>query len=211
MIHRDVKPSNLLLDKQGTVKILDMGLARVDNPLAGPDSGEGLTAAGSVMGTVDFMSPEQALDTAQADARSDIYSLGCTLYYLLTGKKPYDGDTAMKKLLAHREQPIPSLAQERPEVSADLEAVYRKLVAKRPEQRYATMREAREALEAVQAGRRPLGGSGPASPVPVAARLGELPQASNRDQASGETGALENAADRGAGAAAVLLLGVGGC
>ncbi|HEX4147685.1 MAG TPA: protein kinase, partial [Pirellulales bacterium] len=176
VIHRDVKPSNLLLDKHGTVKILDMGLARVDNPLAGPDSGEGLTAAGSVMGTVDFMSPEQALDTAQADARSDIYSLGYTLYYLLSGKKPYDGDTAMKKLLAHREKPTPSLAQDRPEVSADLEAVYRKMVAKRPEQRYANVREVREALEAVQAGRKPLGTAGNPSPVPVAARISELPE-----------------------------------
>ncbi|HEX4147627.1 MAG TPA: protein kinase, partial [Pirellulales bacterium] len=210
VIHRDVKPSNLLLDKKGTVKILDMGLARVDNPLAGPDSGEGLTAAGSVMGTIDFMSPEQALDTAQADARSDIYSLGCTLYFLLTGKKPYDGDTAMKKILAHREQPVPSLAKERPEVPADLEAVYRKLVAKRPDQRYATMREVREALEAVQAGRRPLGIGTAASPVPVAPRMGMQMQTPSTSPAMAGGGATRSKMPLIAAAASILLVLVGG-
>ncbi|HEX4147576.1 MAG TPA: protein kinase, partial [Pirellulales bacterium] len=208
VIHRDVKPSNLLLDQRGVVKILDMGLARMDNPLAGPDSGEGLTATGSIMGTVEFMSPEQALDTAQADARSDIYSLGYTLYYLLSGKKPYDGDTAMKKLVAHRDAPIPSLLQVRPEASADLEAVYRKMVAKNPANRYASMREAREALEAVQAGRRPLGGAGPASPVPVKARLAEWPhdRPVSRQKAKAARSKTPLIA---AGAIVVLLLVVG--
>ncbi|HEX4149487.1 MAG TPA: protein kinase, partial [Pirellulales bacterium] len=214
IIHRDVKPSNLLLDKHGMVKILDMGLARVDNPLAGLDSGEGLTAAGRVMGTIDFMSPEQAQDTARADARSDIYSLGCTLYYLLTGKKPYESDTAMKTILAHREQPIPSLAKARPEVSPDLDAVYYKLVAKRPENRYATMREAREALEAVQAGRRPLGGARPASPVPLGpplgVRLAEQPKGQPRPHRRKTKAARSKAPLTAAAVAVVLLIGVGG-
>ncbi|HEX4132145.1 MAG TPA: protein kinase, partial [Pirellulales bacterium] len=165
IVHRDVKPSNLLLSKHGTVKILDLGLARVDNPLAGPESGDGLTTAGSIMGTIDFMSPEQALDTKHADARSDIYSLGCSLYYLLTGNKLYEADTIMKKLLAHRQQPIPSLRQSRPEVPAAIDEVYAKMVAKNPDDRYPSMRAAREALETAMIRRSPVA-IGP-KPVPA--------------------------------------------
>ncbi|WP_373651956.1 protein kinase domain-containing protein [Schlesneria sp. DSM 10557] len=140
IVHRDIKPANLLLDTEGTVKILDMGLARLS--VDGEDSPQAdLTSTGTIMGTVDYMAPEQALDTKSADARADIYALGCSLYFLLTGKSTYEGETLMKKLLAHREQPIPALRTIHPEVTEELEVVFKKLVAKKVEDRYQSMTE----------------------------------------------------------------------
>ena len=146
IVHRDIKPANLLLDKKGTVKILDMGLARIEGGVDAPTQAE-LTSTGTVMGTVDYMAPEQALSTKTADARADIYSLGCSLFYLLCGKATYDGDTLMAKLLAHQGQPIPSLRATRPEVSELLDSVFAKMVAKKVENRYQTMTEVITDLE----------------------------------------------------------------
>jgi serine/threonine protein kinase len=137
VVHRDIKPANLLLDKKGTVKILDMGLARINTGDDAATQAE-LTGTGAVLGTVDYMAPEQALSTKHADARADIYSLGCSLHYLITGKAAYDGDTLMAKLLAHREKPIPSLG---PNVSEQVQAVFEKMVAKKVEDRYQAMSE----------------------------------------------------------------------
>jgi len=140
IVHRDIKPANLLLDGSGTVKVLDLGMARLDESLALANSAAAtITQTGSIMGTIDFMSPEQALDTRHVDRRADIYSLGCSLYYLLTGRPVFPGDTMMKKLLAHREQPIPSLRALCPEVSPELDAIFTRMVAKRPEDRQQTM------------------------------------------------------------------------
>ena len=146
VVHRDIKPANLLLDKKGTVKILDMGLARLGEPGESGES-ESLTSTGQVMGTYDYMAPEQAEDSHSIDHRADVYSLGCTLYRLLTGERPYKGDRAIQILYAHREHPIPSLCEARPDVRAQLDAVFQKMLAKRPEDRYQSMTEVIGALE----------------------------------------------------------------
>jgi serine/threonine protein kinase len=145
IVHRDIKPSNLLVDKDGTVKILDMGLARIDRP---DEDTPVLTTDGQVLGTVDYMAPEQAVDTHSADARADVYSLGCTLYRLLTGEAVFSGETVMHKLLSHREAPIPPLRQKRPDVPASLEAVWRRMVAKHRDERQQSMLEVVAQLEA---------------------------------------------------------------
>ncbi len=153
VVHRDVKPGNLLLDTRGTVKILDMGLARLRRQgLEGRDpSAAELTDSDRVMGTIDYMSPEQAEETHQADHRSDVYSLGCTLYRLLTGNPPYTGTSPMKRLLAHREAPIPSLCAVRPDVPSQLDAVFQRMVAKKPKDRYQSMGDVIAALDSFAA------------------------------------------------------------
>jgi formylglycine-generating enzyme required for sulfatase activity/serine/threonine protein kinase len=153
IVHRDIKPSNLLLDKRGKVKILDMGLARFDDPATGAPEGVDtaakceLTHNGAVMGTVDYMAPEQALDTHTADQRADIYSLGCSLYYLLTGSAPFGGDSVMKRLLAHRESPIPSIRAMRTDVPEALDQVFQRMIAKDLTQRYQSTGDVITALE----------------------------------------------------------------
>ncbi len=153
IVHRDIKPSNLMLDGMGTVRVLDLGLARMaeeSNPF-GQAAGTRLTASGMYMGTVDYMAPEQAEDARKADHRADIYSLGCTLYYLLTGREPFAGDTVLKRLLAHMERPAPMLRATRPDAATGLEDVYQRMMAKRPDDRPATMTDLIRLLEMCRA------------------------------------------------------------
>ncbi|HZZ73068.1 MAG TPA: serine/threonine-protein kinase [Pirellulales bacterium] len=153
IVHRDIKPSNLMLDAEGKVQILDLGIARAE-AIDGPASE--LTRTGAILGTVDYMPPEQALNTRKADQRADVYSLGCTLYFLLTGQPLYEGETVMERLVAHREQPIPSLRKACPSVPGWLEQVFPRLVAKRPADRLATMDDVLAALRLHAAPPRPV-------------------------------------------------------
>jgi len=129
LIHRDVKPSNLIVDEQGQLKILDLGLARFR---PAEPTGEEMTRSGQTMGTVEYMAPEQASDTHSVDARADVYGLGCTLYYLLAGRAPYAGESAYQIIKAHHESPIPSLRAERSDVPEKLDRLFQKMVAKTP-------------------------------------------------------------------------------
>jgi CheY-like chemotaxis protein/tRNA A-37 threonylcarbamoyl transferase component Bud32 len=152
IIHRDIKPANLLRDAQGIVKVTDLGLARFSSAAGGATATSGLTQAGGMLGTVDFMPPEQAVDSTTIDHRADIYSLGATLYFLLTGLVPYQGATMMATLLKHRDAPIPSLTEFRPDAPAALDAVFHRMLAKAPADRYQSMSEVVEALQDVQGG-----------------------------------------------------------
>jgi serine/threonine-protein kinase len=149
-VHRDIKPQNVLLTTHHSpptthqVKILDMGLARM---VDFEESISALTQEGSVLGTIDYLSPEQAMNAREVDIRSDLYSLGCTFYFLLTGQVPFPGGTATEKLLKHRlEEPV-SLDKLRPEVPATVGTIVRKLLAKRPEDRYQAPRELADAID----------------------------------------------------------------
>ena len=149
VIHRDIKPGNILVDSSGNVKIVDMGLAKLESK-GDEESISMLTASASIMGTVDFMSPEQGFSSKNVDARADIYSLGATLFFLLARRVMFPGDSAIEKLLAHREAPIPSLSNSRAGITPDLEIAFTKMVAKKVEDRYASMTEVISTLSRLQ-------------------------------------------------------------
>lgn len=138
MVHRDVKPSNLLLDENGVVKVLDLGLARmVEN--ATEKSSLTLEHDQTVLGTADYLSPEQAVDSHSVDHRSDIYSLGCTLYFLLTGRPPFPDGTLAQRLLAHQTKSPPPISDFRPDVPSSLKSIVKGMMAKQPDERMDSM------------------------------------------------------------------------
>lgn len=141
--HRDIKPGNLLLDRAGTVKILDMGLARYESAPVEATPHTELTTTGLILGTAAYMAPEQARNMKNADVRSDIYSLGCTLFFLLTGRPPYRGETVVETILAHSNESLPSLASAAngKVIPNALENIFRRMLAKRPQDRFQTMDE----------------------------------------------------------------------
>jgi len=132
VVHRDIKPSNVLITPTGMVKLVDMGLARLHQVESSSDD---LTASGVTLGTFDYISPEQARDPRSADVRSDIYSLGCTLYFMLVGRPPFPEGTALQKLLRHNGDDAPDPRLFRPELSPRASALLAKMLAKRPSQR----------------------------------------------------------------------------
>ncbi|RMF89502.1 MAG: serine/threonine protein kinase, partial [Planctomycetota bacterium] len=141
VIHCDVKPNNLLVAENGTVKILDLGMARFAE-----DATNGKRSSDGVLGTVDYMAPELALGRDDIDARVDIYSLGCTLFFLLTGKPPFPDGTLAERILKHQSAPRPSLRDLRPETPADLDEYCRRMMAISPDDRPASAAEVADFL-----------------------------------------------------------------
>ncbi len=134
VVHRDIKPSNIIITPSGRAKLVDLGLARKENL----DSAADLTLAGTTLGTFDYISPEQAKDPRNVDVRSDIYSLGCTLYHMLTGEPPYPEGTVLKKLLDHQSGEPPDPSKKNRRVSDELSLIVRKMMASDPKRRYQT-------------------------------------------------------------------------
>ena len=143
VVHRDVKPSNILITKEGRAKLIDMGLARL---LDTSRAREDLTESGVTLGTFDYISPEQARDPRNADIRSDIYSLGCTFFYMLAGRPPFPEGTVLQKLLQHQGDAPPDIRSFQPEIPAEISFLIQKMMAKDPKQRFQTPTVLIEAL-----------------------------------------------------------------
>jgi serine/threonine protein kinase/uncharacterized protein (DUF433 family) len=153
MIHRDIKPHNLMLNDQGLVKVVDLGLVKrkgasdEGSSLLTQASDASTTGAAAAMGTPAYMAPEQAVDAASVDARADIYSLGCAFYYLLTGRPPFVGATAVEVITKHATEPVIPPEKIVRNVPKSLSTILLKMMAKRPEDRYSSMVEVIQALE----------------------------------------------------------------
>jgi eukaryotic-like serine/threonine-protein kinase len=146
LVHRDIKPANLFVTaKERTIKILDFGLARLGD-FGGSQSASTLTAVGHVMGTPDYIAPEQARNSHAADSRADLYSLGCTLYFLLVGNVPFPKGTTTEKLIQHQVDPPTPILELRPDTPPAVAVIVQKLMAKDPSERYQTAAEVANVL-----------------------------------------------------------------
>jgi serine/threonine protein kinase len=144
LIHRDIKPSNIIIEHHGTVKLVDLGLAvffeeKELDPLT-------IKYEQNVLGTADYLAPEQAIDSHNVDGRADIYSLGATFCFMLCGESPFPNGTVMEKLHAHQTEPFKTIRDRAPDVPKDLDAILRKMLAKQPKDRFASMTELRAAI-----------------------------------------------------------------
>ncbi len=161
IVHRDIKPSNVLISRTGQAKLTDMGLARsIDE-----STDTGITRAGTTVGTVDYMAPEQARDSRSADIRSDIYSLGCTWYHMLTAEPPFPKGSVTNKLFAHMSSPRPDPRVLNKEITADVVEVMHTMMARKPKDRYQTPAELLDALDLIK--KRARATSGRATPAPT--------------------------------------------
>lgn len=186
VIHRDVKPANLLIDQDGVIRLLDMGLALVT---VGDE--ESLTVANNenVLGTADYLAPEQALNSHMVDHRADIYGLGCTLYFLLTGRPPFSDGTLAQRIAKHQTEMPESIRQQRPNVPGELEGICIKMMQKDPQYRYHTAGDTAEILERFVA-KVPKGQA-------VTIGLGEAPDYEDEDESSAIS--LDDGGDRSTG------------
>jgi len=208
LIHRDVKPANLLVDRHNVVKVLDLGLAKFAE-----EGQASLTVAydENVLGTADYLAPEQAINSHGVDARADIYSLGCSLYFLLTGQPPFPEGTLPQRLLMHQKSPPPDIRLKRPDAPEDLLEICLRMMAKRPAARFQSAREVADTLSEwllahghsldtstagsgsstrlrLASGGTPLAPAGEASPSGTGGS-GRLPRAAAREGAGAEVAA----------------------
>ncbi|RME04427.1 MAG: serine/threonine protein kinase [Planctomycetota bacterium] len=150
-IHRDIKPDNILITKEGVPKITDFGLTKTasSGELEGPQVAAGLTLKGSILGTPFYLAPEQAMGETDVDIRADIYALGITLYHMLAGRPPYLYKSAMRIIHAHCFEPLPPIQEFAPHLPPSITEILEKMTAKQREQRYSTPKEVAQAIERV--------------------------------------------------------------